>query len=155
MTNQIDECPICFETLDTQKTDTTIVGLHMCVHKFHRQCIQKWIYTGNNTCPCCRTEFDILSIALIDDDMIPIVCNNPRAHPKGWWIYPFNPELAHEYPNIIENDIAYIETLKKKIERERRINPDDTELFQQITNEILRYQEQHREYRRGLALHVT
>jgi hypothetical protein len=108
------------------------------------------VQSGKNTCPCCRQEFDVSAIAATPEDA-PIICGNPRAHPRGWWIHPFIPEAAADYPRIIANDLLYIQRLRAKLEKERRSNPNDTDLFRDITNDIQKHEEQHRVYRRGLA----
>ena len=141
MTNANCECPVCFEPIDQA------VKL-ACSHVFHHKCISTWLTSGKNTCPCCRQVFDVSDIPATS---APIVCGNPGAHPRGWWIYPFKPELAAEYPSIIASDTVYLNKLRAKLEKERRINPDDYDLFRDITNEIQRYEEQHRVYKRGLA----
>lgn len=139
------ECPICFEALDDSGTETGV-----CVHKFHRACIGAWVQTGKNTCPCCRIEFDANRIICEGAGADTIICNNSIAHPRGWWIFSFNPELVSEYPQVIANDLIYIERLKAKMERHRRMYPNDTALVRDITSEIQRYDEQHRVYRAGM-----
>ena len=45
------KCPICFESFKSEKK---VVSTH-CGHLIHNECIQKWLNTGTNTCPKCRT----------------------------------------------------------------------------------------------------
>jgi hypothetical protein len=47
-----DECSICY---DNYNEDEYIREIKTCKHKFHKNCIHKWIITYNNdTCPNCR-----------------------------------------------------------------------------------------------------
>ena len=45
------KCPICFESFRSEKK----VVSTQCGHLIHDECIQKWLNTGTNTCPKCRT----------------------------------------------------------------------------------------------------
>ena len=45
------KCPICFESFKSEKK----VVSTQCGHLIHDVCIQKWLNTGTNTCPKCRT----------------------------------------------------------------------------------------------------
>lgn len=45
------KCPICFESFKSEKK----VVSTQCGHLIHNECIQKWLNTGTNTCPKCRT----------------------------------------------------------------------------------------------------
>ena len=45
------KCPICFESFKSEKK----VVSTQCGHLIHDECIQKWLNTGTNTCPKCRT----------------------------------------------------------------------------------------------------
>jgi hypothetical protein len=47
-----DTCCICISEYD----NTTITS-KTCNHKFHLNCIKKWIYNNKSTCPLCKTEF--------------------------------------------------------------------------------------------------
>ena len=50
MTSQIEECPICMDTIGQLGSSTT-----KCGHKFCTPCFIKTV-TRKNTCPMCRTE---------------------------------------------------------------------------------------------------
>merc|ERR1711964_83861 len=55
----IFECPICY---DEMKEDLKVPN-PSCGHKFHRNCIDKWIETAlrngdEATCPLCRGPID-------------------------------------------------------------------------------------------------
>jgi hypothetical protein len=43
---EYENCPICFENNVNCSTN--------CNHKYHSECIDKWILQGNNKCPICR-----------------------------------------------------------------------------------------------------
>lgn len=44
-----NQCPVCFENLSG-----SCIVLN-CEHKFHRNCITRWLHR-HNTCPLCRTR---------------------------------------------------------------------------------------------------
>lgn len=46
-------CLVCIS--DFQIGDTCR-KLAKCSHYFHRECIDEWLITGRNTCPCCREQ---------------------------------------------------------------------------------------------------
>ena len=43
-------CSICFESYEPNDLLITTV----CVHSFHKQCLEEWLVAHNN-CPLCRT----------------------------------------------------------------------------------------------------
>lgn len=47
------ECSICLDTLETGEKFAQLE----CAHKFHKNCIHKWL-VNSLTCPCCRKNFD-------------------------------------------------------------------------------------------------
>lgn len=48
------ECPICLQVLSSKKAITTL-----CNHKFHRECIEKWVETKRKcSCPVCRGDLN-------------------------------------------------------------------------------------------------
>lgn len=49
MTNK---CPTCFEPLISDSKNYIVST--PCGHLFHRNCVQGWLDTGNQTCPQCR-----------------------------------------------------------------------------------------------------
>ena len=49
MTNK---CPTCFEPLISDSKNYIVST--PCGHLFHRNCVQAWLDTGNQTCPQCR-----------------------------------------------------------------------------------------------------
>jgi len=51
-----NECIICYTQLDDINTIVT-----SCNHKYHTECINRWLINNNN-CPICRTHI-ILNIA--------------------------------------------------------------------------------------------
>ena len=55
-TQNDDTCVVCLESFDTEVT----VKL-ACKHKFHKDCIVRWV-TQNTTCPLCKK--DILKTTL-------------------------------------------------------------------------------------------
>jgi hypothetical protein len=45
------ECSICFESIHANDLQVT-----PCNHRFHKNCINMWKATGNQTCPYCREQ---------------------------------------------------------------------------------------------------
>ena len=52
MSSKLDErCLIC---ITDYQTGDVCRELKKCSHSFHQTCIDEWLTTGRNTCPCCR-----------------------------------------------------------------------------------------------------
>ena len=47
-------CSICYDDI------SEICRINSCEHIFCRDCITKWGREKTNTCPCCRSKFNIL-----------------------------------------------------------------------------------------------
>ena len=47
----LNDCSICFE--DIIKTKEIILD---CAHKYHKECLAKWVFKGHFTCPLCRKQ---------------------------------------------------------------------------------------------------
>ena len=50
--NQVMECPICLDNINTEKNCVTTE----CGHKFHASCLLSSVAHSNFACPCCRYE---------------------------------------------------------------------------------------------------
>lgn len=50
--NCVDRCLIC---LDDYEEDDNI-RLMSCRHGFHKACVDRWLETGKNSCPACRSK---------------------------------------------------------------------------------------------------
>jgi Ring finger domain len=48
-------CPICKELFDKEDA---LVQLPLCIHSFHKECIDAWLQT-KLTCPVCRCKVDM------------------------------------------------------------------------------------------------
>lgn len=48
--------PLCAICLNGFGEENEVVELGSCDHLFHKECIDRWIDTGNITCPLCRSE---------------------------------------------------------------------------------------------------
>lgn len=46
------ECAVCISAIDKKE----IMGILICNHHFHKECIYKWL-NCKLTCPCCRYNF--------------------------------------------------------------------------------------------------
>ena len=46
------ECAVCISQIDNKET----MGILICKHEFHKECIYKWL-NCKLTCPCCRYNF--------------------------------------------------------------------------------------------------
>ncbi|KAG2131821.1 hypothetical protein DEU56DRAFT_739862 [Suillus clintonianus] len=55
-TNCVDRCLIC---LDDYVPDDDLRILS-CKHAFHQGCVDKWLQTGRNNCPACRSKVRLL-----------------------------------------------------------------------------------------------
>eukprot|EP00971_Amphidinium_carterae_P021657 427252-Amphidinium_carterae.2 len=50
------ECPICLDAIPAGGAAMRCVGGGGRHHYFHARCLQRWVETGNRTCPICRGE---------------------------------------------------------------------------------------------------
>jgi len=50
--NCIDRCLICLDDYDPED-DLRVMS---CKHFFHQTCVDRWLQTGRNNCPACRTK---------------------------------------------------------------------------------------------------
>jgi hypothetical protein len=48
----VDRCLICLEDYDPEED----LRLLTCRHVFHRDCVDRWLETGRNNCPACRSQ---------------------------------------------------------------------------------------------------
>lgn len=48
----VDRCLICLEDYDPEED----LRLLSCRHVFHRDCVDRWLETGRNNCPACRSQ---------------------------------------------------------------------------------------------------
>lgn len=63
-TSEVETCPICQDELKDEPTIRTLP----CNHKFHKDCIQKWIEM-RNLCPLCKQVADTTQpVRELDDD---------------------------------------------------------------------------------------
>ena len=46
---QVDECSICLDIIDQDKKEL------ICMHKYHKECIEKWLERSNR-CPMCMRD---------------------------------------------------------------------------------------------------
>jgi hypothetical protein len=56
----VGDCPICIQECTQSNSVVTV-----CKHRFHLSCIRAWVCQEHDTCPVCRTSFNIVSV---DDD---------------------------------------------------------------------------------------
>ncbi|KAF8989025.1 hypothetical protein BDQ17DRAFT_1414521 [Cyathus striatus] len=49
--NCIERCLICLDEYESED-EVRVMG---CRHAFHRSCVDKWLETGRNNCPACRS----------------------------------------------------------------------------------------------------
>ncbi|KAN0129965.1 hypothetical protein V8E53_012220 [Lactarius tabidus] len=48
----VDRCLICLEDYDPEED----LRLLSCRHVFRRGCVDRWLETGRNNCPACRSQ---------------------------------------------------------------------------------------------------
>lgn len=54
-----DGCPICLEDLQRGSGGGVVVMLTLCLHRFHRDCLDKWLSVR----PCCPTCRRLVAVA--------------------------------------------------------------------------------------------
>ena len=72
--NRDNECLICFEPIDNGE-DVAILD---CNHKFHFECIQKWVKNSslNNSCCICEKNNEIINNIFFNNQKNKINNNN-------------------------------------------------------------------------------
>lgn len=45
------QCLICLDEYEIEDD----IRVMTCRHAFHKSCVDKWLQTGRNNCPACRT----------------------------------------------------------------------------------------------------
>ena len=58
--NCVDRCLICLDDY----ADEDDVRVMSCRHGFHKDCVDKWMQTGKNNCPACRSTVSFMYIPL-------------------------------------------------------------------------------------------
>jgi Ring finger domain len=51
------QCLICLEDYNAEED----LRLLTCRHVFHRECVDRWLETGRNNCPACRSQVRTLN----------------------------------------------------------------------------------------------
>jgi hypothetical protein len=46
------QCLICLEDYNPEED----LRLLSCRHVFHKECVDRWLETGRNNCPACRSQ---------------------------------------------------------------------------------------------------
>lgn len=46
------QCLVCLDDYEPEEE----VRVMSCRHAFHKNCVDKWLTTGRNNCPACRTK---------------------------------------------------------------------------------------------------
>jgi hypothetical protein len=66
------QCLICLEDYDPEED----LRLLTCRHVFHRDCVDRWLETGRNNCPACRSQVRDLS----NDDICLLILLSGGVH---------------------------------------------------------------------------
>ena len=61
----MEECVICMDC------DTNLLEFK-CGHKFHRHCIEEWIFNNKYSCPCCRAFIVPKNDSLLNRQLIEL-----------------------------------------------------------------------------------
>lgn len=54
------QCLICLDDYDPDDQ----IRLLSCRHGFHKSCVDKWLQTGRNNCPACRSKVCLISSSM-------------------------------------------------------------------------------------------
>ena len=70
-------CVICSKNIQSRDNDDDIMELSTCHHRFHANCISKWL-SKHTTCPLCKTCVDLVSNVKFQlSDRIGTLSHNP------------------------------------------------------------------------------
>jgi hypothetical protein len=128
MTSQIEECPICMDTIGQLGSSTT-----KCGHKFCTPCFVKTV-TRKNTCPMCRTE--IMEKTEYAESMKQVPQTDSTFHIRTFVppaAPPTAPPTAPPYPTAAAHMYAY--TFTEPVDPELSYHaqdddPDEEALYQ-------------------------
>ena len=108
MSETTDDCSICLDSLDNEEEVYTL----NCEHKYHNDCITRWLHTNPN-CPLCREPVDA-DHRYVDDG---IMTEERRQYIQGlktvWltaakgleWLFPTNLNGFTEHTvNMLDTD---------------------------------------------------
>jgi len=133
MTSQIEECPICMDTLGQLGSSTT-----KCGHKFCTPCFVKTV-TRKNTCPMCRTE--IMEKTEYAESMKQVPQTADSTFHIRTFVPPTAPPSAPPPPTAAAHMYAY--TFTEPVDPELSYNaqddedPDEEALYQyQVQDEV-------------------
>lgn len=144
MTSQIEECPICMDTIGQLGSSTT-----KCGHKFCTPCFIKTV-TRKNTCPMCRT--DIMEKTEYAESMKHVPRTDSRASDHiRTFVPPAAPPSAPPIPTAAH---MYAYTFTEPIYPEDQDPEEDQEEDQDPEEEAL-YQYQVQEYQVQDQVQVT
>lgn len=73
--NCVDRCLICLDDYFAED-DLRVMS---CKHAFHKNCVDKWLETGRNNCPACRSKGVSTSDDLQNQPSTPVTPASPRV----------------------------------------------------------------------------
>ena len=110
-------CPICFEYVGNEPRQAC------CRQRLHAPCVARWIATGHNTCPMCRTPYGVAQgpVPQLNRVAGPVLAQpdggNIEDRPRGLNLG----QLQLDVPNqvlLLQARVAELENVIR-IERER------------------------------------
>nr|GMD13494.1 E3 ubiquitin-protein ligase RHA2B-like [Ipomoea batatas] len=101
------ECAVCLCKIEEGEE----VGDLRCNHIFHRDCLDRWLATGRNSCPLCRTQVKSTGRRLFDDRYQEIILETPSG-----WVDVSSAERTSDAPSaqppIQTSPVEYMLTLQ-------------------------------------------
>ena len=135
--NNLGDCGICLKFAYLNVGN--VIKIPECCHIFHDKCLKNYIYSGNDTCPCCNEEFDtsflnrkkckhssLLSKYISNDDYIKEYRKNEK------WIRKLEDDLETE---LCKNNNCYNYKCKDIYNTLSRIKKENKNIKQGLQEE--------------------
>ena len=112
-------CPICFEYVGNEPRQAC------CRQRFHAACVARWIGSGHNSCPLCRTPYGVAQgpVPQLNRAAGPVLAQpeggNIVDRPRGLDLGPRSPPFS---PFALLHAFQYCWTWRKGVFRCQELN---------------------------------
>ena len=126
--NDVIQCPICLDTIDTEQTYT----LPECNCTFHTACILQWFRHGKTDCPTCRNKGTTVN-------------NTIQSNRNGYYGFTRGPDISLARKFAKKNPDHEINKLLERLKKEEKSNREIHNEIQTLKNSAGVYRELNKE----------